>query len=1127
MCGIAGFISNEEWKLKRSDAWLEELTTELQKYSTEEQPPWDRIGISLRKLISAFDSMMSFSFHYSLVSGSGSLKLAETAVDLLSRYLDKLITQIAEKGQSDEYEQLMEDMRDCLWQLRQEVIGNIRRTLDIMPEEYRSPDVGIEPHFAAWAIEQVMENLDRLEVRGRDSAGISIQLLLNSTASAKHLKNIPDFADRLDGEVKVNIWNSVLDDGRRCVTFIYKISNLVGRLGDNTAGLRSAILNDVLLWNATAELDHISIISHTRWASNGIISLGNCHPVDGKLYGDDHGASIEESGAVFVLNGDVDNYKTLVDKYVSEQGFQIDPSVTTDAKILPIVYRLGADLNLPVQDRFGTVMKLCDGSLAVVMQNPKRPRKLFLSQKGSGQSLFIGKLADGYILASEVYGLAARTRQSYSLSGTERGGTVVVINANASTDALSGSHLDDGHSFSLKAEPIYIHSRDIYRGDYDYYFEKEIFEAPDSVRKTIKGKYRKITGKIEFAKNGIETFSRLLSRIRDKSRPPIRRIMVIGQGTASIAAMGTAWLIQRSLAGTKIVVNWSKSSELSGFLVDEPLDDMLLVAISQSGTTTDTNRTVDVVGSQGAWIHSIVNRRNSPLVSKSNSHFYTSDGRDVEMAVASTKAFYSQIASGKLLSLLVAQEFRSLTEDEIYQEISELEKLPQQIGWVLNHSEQIKDCAEEYGPRSRNWAVVGNGPNKIAADEIRIKLSELCYKSIPCDFTEDKKHIDLSTEPLTLVVANDLPEQIVQDTAKEVAIFKAHNGKPIVLVTRGEKRFNEYAERLIELPPIGAGLGFVLATVAGHLWGFYTAKAIDSRAEEFRNIRTYLTGILEQPDSWSPEIIQSRVISALRFVAGGEMNSSLPASTAAYLALFVSDLPLKGLNSSNIIEIVANGITILNKAIEEMTRPIDTIRHQAKTVTVGITRPQEILSPILLDALERLAIAATKIKEQDRRVLRLVSPIISSIAGGMFYEIAAAPGDGLRIRAVKKTGFCEGKHSRYDEFQPIGGSKRTALRLERAIWSAGPVGDENLLIIPLFDEFSGAAAGIALLHLNFQTMVSTQQKLNILRGLGARYYEVLERLEEVAPGTQIEDALDTISPRDLILAPADRIIEQQ
>ncbi len=414
---------------------------------------------------------------------------------------------------------------------------------------------------------------------------------------------------------------------------------------------------------------------------------------------------------------------------------------------------------------------------------------------------------------------------------------------------------------------------------------------------------------------------------------------------------------------------------------------MLVIAISQSGTTTDTNRTVDIAGSKGAWVHSIVNRRNSPLVEKSNSHFYTSDGRDVEMAVASTKAFYSQIAAGKLTSLLLASELNTLPEDEIFGEIEELEKLPGEIEKVLDQDAVLRECAEKYGPSSRNWAVVGNGPNKIAADEIRIKLSELCYKSIPCDFTEDKKHIDLSTEPLTIVVANDLPQQIVQDTVKEVAIFKAHNGRPMVLCARGERRFADHAEFLVELPPIRAGLGFVLATVAGHLWGFHAAKAIDSRAEELRKVRAVLAKALEDPVLANPELVAAKLRGALKLISQGEMNAALPASAVASLSLYLSVLDGDCSGRTILRKQAEEGILILNKAIEEMTRPIDSIRHQAKTVTVGISRPQELLPGVLLDALQGVSLSPDQLSEPDCRVLRNVSPVIAQVHGALLYEI--------------------------------------------------------------------------------------------------------------------------------------------
>ena len=194
---------------------------------------------------------------------------------------------------------------------------------------------------------------------------------------------------------------------------------------------------------------------------------------------------------------------------------------------------------------------------------------------------------------------------------------------------------------------------------------------------------------------GPETFGALVGRLRDTSQPRIRKIVVIGQGTASIAAKGVAYLIEKALDGLGVTVTSCKASELSGFMPDNSLTDTLLIAISQSGTTTDTNRTVDVASAHGAWVHAIVNRRNSPLVAKSNSHFYTSDGRDVEMAVASTKAFYSQVTAGKLTAILLAKEFNALSDDQIYQEISYLEELPRLVELVLKRGRCHKKSSRD------------------------------------------------------------------------------------------------------------------------------------------------------------------------------------------------------------------------------------------------------------------------------------------------------------------------------------------------------------------------------------------------------------------------------------------------
>ena len=157
----------------------------------------------------------------------------------------------------------------------------------------------------------------------------------------------------------------------------------------------------------------------------------------------------------------------------------------------------------------------------------------------------------------------------------------------------------------------------------------------------------------------------------------------------------------------------------------------------------------------------IVNRRNSDLTDKADGVLYTSDGRDVEMSVASTKAFYAQIAAGFLLGRgdrrrrARRRRPRRPAERDLLDGAARAARRDGATSSACRPS--IAEAAQHARARPRRyWAIVGNGANRVAAEEVRIKLSELCYKSIACDATEDKKHIDLSSEPLILVCAAGL-----------------------------------------------------------------------------------------------------------------------------------------------------------------------------------------------------------------------------------------------------------------------------------------------------------------------------------------------------------------------------------
>ena len=345
----------------------------------------------------------------------------------------------------------------------------------------------------------------------------------------------------------------------------------------------------------------------------------------------------------------------------------------------------------------------------------------------------------------------------------------------------------DGTDLEVTDDAVFtaeITTRDIDRGDSPHYLLKELGEAPESFGKTLRGKIVDGVDGPEVSFGPEIVPNKVRQGLRDGS---IKRVVIIGQGTAAVAGQSLAVTLDALVPQGQIVTEAILATELSGFLLRSDMSDTLVVAVSQSGTTTDTNRTVDIVRNRGAQVIAIVNRRGSDLTDRADGVLYTSDGRDVEMSVASTKAFYSQIAAGLLLAISIADELQGDEGAEDRRSLlSAIHDVAEAMETVLGRRDIIGEAARQFAPSRRYWALVGNGANRIAANEVRIKLSELCYKSMSADATEDKKHIDLSAEPLIIVCAAGLSGSTADDVAKEVGIFRAHKAAPIVIADEGE-----------------------------------------------------------------------------------------------------------------------------------------------------------------------------------------------------------------------------------------------------------------------------------------------------------------------------------------------------
>ena len=1024
-------------------------------------------------------------------------------------------------------------LRDAVWAVRRDRLRTARAVAALAGRDAGDAALG-----AFTAVQQVLSSLDRLEVRGRDSAGLHVYVWGHGLdLTADPLRRLLDgrAGDRLftNGSVRV----VPAGDGAR-LSFVYKAAAEIGELGDNTRTLRAAMADDRLLHLAlAAPTARASVLAHTRWASVGIISEPNAHPLNQEEDAGEPGPYV-----VAALNGDVDNHADLK----ATHDLHIAAPITTDAKVIPaLVSRTvagGADL----AEAFRRTVASFEGSVAIGAASADAPNTVLLALRGSGQGVYVGLADDAYIVASEVYGLVEETSRYIRMDGetpnnpdvpASRGQVLVLDGDRAGTLEGVRRISYDGTDVAVTERDVVVAevtTRDIDRGDSPHFLLKEISEAPASFAKTLRGRIAERAGLLH-AVVGERT---LPAAVADRLRAgTIRRVEVIGQGTAAVAGTSMSDMLTHVLQGAPVLVRAITATEYSGFAMGSDLSDTLIVAVSQSGTTTDTNRTVDLARARGAAVVAIVNRRNSELTDKAHGVLYTSDGRDVEMSVASTKAFYAQVAAGVLLACALAETMGFGDARQRHELLGALREMPDAMRQVLAQRHEIGEAARRFAPPRRYWAVVGNGPNKVAAHEVRIKLSELCYKSIACDVTEDKKHIDLSSEPLILVCAAGLQGGTADDVAKEVAIYRAHKAAPIVVASAGEERFNA-ALQVIHVPAVLPRLDFVLAAMVGHLFGYEAARAIDGLARPLREAREVVeraVGLRGADEAMVEHLRRELTPVANRFADGlraGTYDGQLEASTAVRLTGLLRDAtsahPLEAYQSSNGKiaspgELVEDVTAALSRAIDELTRPIDAIKHQAKTVTVGISRSDEGL---LGNRLVREVVTAGAGRERlGYRVLKelvALDPAVEAVVGFTRYALEGDPELGATVSVVDRGGVSRDIPSRVERVPELRGTKRRVALDHEVLVARGRADGRTVILVP---ELKGnQATGITLLHVRFVATLPAAVARTVLEGYRDRYQLLADWVTETEV-TLRDDLLAGIPTVDLLTLPVSELAE--
>src|SRR5438270_2780611 len=304
-------------------------------------------------------------------------------------------------------------VKDASWAIGRDRLRTAEAVVDLAGD-----DAGPAAIAGMHAVQIALSALDRLEVRGRDSAGLHVLV-------ENHGLDVTSLPER--GRLDDPLFTSMaLRTPEGHLALVYKAAAEIGELGDNTLVLRTAIRADELLHLAlAADRARVTVLGHTRWASVGIISEANAHPVNHEEEGRDLGPYVTAA-----LNGDVDNFAELKERWRLE----IPAAITTDAKVIPVLVSRQVDEGLEHADAFRRTVSAFDGSVAVAAHAAGRPGQLLLALRGSGQALCVGLAEDAYVVASEPYGLVEVTStylrmvgEAPSASGTR--GRVVVLDA--------------------------------------------------------------------------------------------------------------------------------------------------------------------------------------------------------------------------------------------------------------------------------------------------------------------------------------------------------------------------------------------------------------------------------------------------------------------------------------------------------------------------------------------------------------------------------------------------------------------------------------------------------------------------------------------------------------------------
>ena len=538
-------------------------------------------------------------------------------------------------------------------------------------------------------------------------------------------------------------------------------------------------------------------IAHTRWATHGLPTCENAHP------------HVADGGRLaLVHNGIVENYAALRAQ-LEKKGCVFVSQTDTEVLAHLIATFDRGDLLAAVSQ----ALRQVEGTYGIAVISARHPGEMVVARRGSPLVIGIGE--GETVVASDVSAIVAYTRQVIYLQD----GDVARV-----TPDGADIHTLDNAPVSREVQAVEWDLKSVEKGGYEHFMLKEIFEQPESLRNTIRGRLDHVNGTAILA--GLNLPPRELASIR--------RAVVIGCGTSLHAGMAAKYLFE-SLADLP-----TSPEQAAEFRYCNPLvgPEDWAIAVSQSGETADTLAAVRESIGKGALVSAICNVVGSTIAREAGRGIYLHAGP--EISVASTKAFTSQVTVLAMMALKLGRT-RRLSREEGVNLCAEIARLPDLVARVLERNGEIAKIAEKYA-KADDMFFIGRGILYPTALEGALKMKEISYLHAEGYQAAELKHGPialLGEETPVVALLNDIPGK--EKTIGNVQECRARRAPVVGVVTEGDAEASAVCTDVIPVPRTGAFVAPVVTVVALQLFAYHVARLRGCEVDQPRNLAKSVT----------------------------------------------------------------------------------------------------------------------------------------------------------------------------------------------------------------------------------------------------------------------------------------------